>query len=90
MPTEPQSVFDILTERRNQGVSRDPAENELDSGAPVSAALVSELMDLFPDRSPSIDDSDRLIWMRAGAVEVVKHLQRKLALQLGGSLEDSK
>lgn len=41
----------------------------------VPMALLEWLKFRFPDRAPNPDDSDREVWMKAGNVEVVRHLQ---------------
>lgn len=49
----------------------------MDSKKPphVSPELIKWLEEHFPDRCPKETDSDRRVWMSAGAVEVVKHLR---------------
>lgn len=47
----------------------------------VPPELVRWLEANFPDRSPSVTDTDRQIWTKVGNVEVVKVLQARLAEQ---------
>lgn len=41
----------------------------------ISQELIDYLRDRYPDRCPSVNDSDRQIWLNTGAVGVVKHLE---------------
>jgi hypothetical protein len=42
---------------------------------PVSRDLIEYLEKAFPERSPSINDSGRKIWMDAGKVDVIRHIR---------------
>lgn len=42
---------------------------------PVPGPLLERLEALFPNRSPSPNDSDREIWLKAGRAEVVSLLR---------------
>lgn len=46
----------------------------------VSPELVKWLSDVFPDRVPSVADSDREIWMAVGRQDVIRKL-RKLSVE---------
>lgn len=48
---------------------------------PVSPELVDHLASVFPDRCPHFSDTNRTIWMAAGAVEVVTYLRRLSEVQ---------
>lgn len=60
----------------------------------VSEELVEHLERIFPDRCPSLTDSDREVWASYGRASVVRHLkallkdQEKRAL-LGKSISRS-
>lgn len=41
----------------------------------VTTELLAWLDRVFPDKCPGIGDSDRAIWMAAGARQVVEHLK---------------
>jgi hypothetical protein len=41
-------------------------------------ALIQWLNDLYPERCPNPDHSEREIWMKAGERRVVRHLINKL------------
>lgn len=47
----------------------------------VDLQLLEALRELYPDRSPHPDDSDRKIWRSVGNVEVVRFLARKFQEQ---------
>lgn len=42
----------------------------------IEEKLLEYLEQLYPDRSPEPDDTDREIWMNRGAVGVIRHLRR--------------
>jgi hypothetical protein len=42
----------------------------------VNKLLVERLEEVFPDRSPTMDMSDRQIWMAVGAIAVIKKLRQ--------------
>lgn len=42
----------------------------------ITPELIEYLAKLYEDRSPDLKDADRMIWFRAGQVDVVKHMQR--------------
>tara|TARA_E500000178_G_scaffold303204_1_gene313237 strand:- start:1823 stop:2020 length:198 start_codon:yes stop_codon:yes gene_type:complete len=50
-----------------------------DLGPAVTPVITQELLDYlreqYPDRVPSIDNSDRQVWSHVGAVGVVRHLE---------------
>lgn len=52
-----------------------------DQFPPLTEALVSALEQRFPDRTPSIDTSDREVWARVGEVRVVRFLRSQLEHQ---------
>ena len=41
----------------------------------VSKSLLAYLREVFPDRVPNIDYSERAIWLQVGGVHVVRHLE---------------
>ena len=47
----------------------------------IDKELIEYLEKQFPDKSPEITDTERLIWVRVGQVSVVKHLIKKLEIQ---------
>lgn len=53
----------------------------------IEEALLDYLEEVFPDRAPNIDASDRQIWVRVGAVQVVRHL-RMLFNEQNGLMQD--
>jgi len=48
---------------------------------PISRELITALEAAFPDQVPSISDTDRQIWFKAGQVQVVRFLKEKLREQ---------
>jgi len=50
--------------------------NEINMPLP-SQELIDALAQLFPDRCPSLKDSDREVWFKAGAAYVVEFLQNE-------------
>lgn len=42
----------------------------------IDDAILEYLDTLYPDRAPDLKMSDREVWMRAGAVDVVRTLKR--------------
>ena len=48
----------------------------------VPTPLVDELNRLYPEKCPNINDSERLIWFKAGQRSVVESLLRKHEDQL--------
>ncbi len=38
---------------------------------PISAALVKVLSEMFPDACPRLEDTERMVWFRAGQRAVV-------------------
>lgn len=42
---------------------------------PIDEALLKKLEEVYPERCPAIDESDREIWMHAGACAVVRMLR---------------
>jgi hypothetical protein len=48
----------------------------------VSRELLEWLKRKYPDRAPDpVKDTDRMVWVKAGNVEVVRHLQSLFDLQ---------
>lgn len=46
---------------------------------PISVRqLIQELDDMYPERCPKLDDTEREIWMYAGKRAVVRHLKQLL------------
>ncbi len=41
----------------------------------IPHALISKLKEIYPDKCPSIDTSDREIWRYGGQVELVRMLE---------------
>jgi|DEB0MinimDraft_10_1074344.scaffolds.fasta_scaffold30639_2 S-adenosylmethionine:diacylglycerol 3-amino-3-carboxypropyl transferase len=41
----------------------------------VTKELLEYLLERYPDRVPSVDATDRQIWLSVGQVAVVRHLQ---------------
>lgn len=41
----------------------------------IKTELLDYLQRLFPDRSPELTETDRVIWFNRGAAEVIRHLQ---------------
>lgn len=52
----------------------------------IDQPLVDYLSHLYPDRCPSLKDSDRDIWFKAGQRSVVDHLLYILREQEGSQL----
>lgn len=48
---------------------------------PVSDALIAELTALFPAKPPSLEDTDREVWFKAGQRSVVDFLIRQKQVQ---------
>lgn len=48
---------------------------------PLSEALVRNLEERFPDRCPDVLDTERRIWMDAGAAALVRFLRQELERQ---------
>lgn len=42
----------------------------------IDDKLLEYLEQIYPDRSPEPDETDREIWIKRGAVGVVRHLRR--------------
>lgn len=42
---------------------------------PIDEALLKKLDEVFPEKCPDLDDSDRLIWMFVGQRSVVRMLR---------------
>jgi len=40
----------------------------------VSKELLAWLRDAFPNRVPSLDDPERLVWAKVGQQDVIRHL----------------
>lgn len=55
----------------------------------VSAALLAALEDMFPDQCPRLDDTDRMVWFRAGQRNVVEVLREHYRRQTESTLERS-
>lgn len=59
----------------------------METAPSISKPLLEYLSHRYPDRCPSPEESDREVWMAAGAARVVRHLrsvyeqQTKLALE---------
>lgn len=53
---------------------------------PIDPALLKKLDEVFPEKCPSLDDSDRTIWMFVGQCSVVRMLR---AVYLEQQDEDS-
>jgi hypothetical protein len=49
---------------------------DADKLPPVSLALVEALEKIYPSRPPSITDSDRMVWFKAGQASVVEFLRK--------------
>lgn len=47
----------------------------------IPEALLEELEKRFPDQCPSIEDSERMIWLKAGRVDVLRFLRKQYELQ---------
>lgn len=56
----------------------------------VSKELLAFLDRVFPDRCPTLDMSDRQIWMAAGASNVVRCLRKAYEEQSNRVLENRK
>lgn len=52
----------------------------------VSKELVERLEELFPDRCPTVKDSDRTIWINVGRADVVRFLRMKYEEDVGDVL----
>ena len=55
----------------------------------VEPALVEWLEKQYPNRVPDVADSDRAIWVHAGAVRVVRALRKIMDAQNENVLEES-
>ena len=44
----------------------------------LTVDLIDELKELYPDKSPRLADTDRMIWFKAGQASVVEHLVNRL------------
>jgi hypothetical protein len=54
----------------------------------IEEGLLRYLEQAYPDRCPEPDETDRKIWMNAGAVGVVRHLRRLFEDQLENQFGD--
>lgn len=43
----------------------------------IPAALIERLEAQFPDRAPSLEDSDREVWAKAGEARLIRFLRNK-------------
>lgn len=59
-------------------MSRDLSDVKL---PPLTKALVDALDKQFPEKCPSIADTERMIWMYAGKRELVRYIQNQFRLQ---------
>tara|TARA_R100000988_G_C3864803_1_gene100993 strand:+ start:197 stop:397 length:201 start_codon:yes stop_codon:yes gene_type:complete len=51
-------------------------DDTINEGYPaIDEALIIKLKELFPDRCPTIDMTDREIWLYSGQVKLVKILE---------------
>ena len=51
-------------------------DDTINEGYPaIDEALIIKLKELFPDRCPTIDMTDREIWLYSGQVKLVKVLE---------------
>ena len=56
-------------------------EEELPPFPPISKPMLDELNNRFPERSPELEDNDRVIWYKAGARFVVNFLNEQFMRQ---------
>ena len=54
----------------------------------VPKDLLDELDERFPDQCPSIQDSEREIWMKAGRRDVIRMLIKQFELQNENVLDE--
>jgi len=47
----------------------------------IDIKLIEYLEKQFPDKSPEVNDSERLIWIKVGQASVVRHLKKELEIQ---------
>ena len=47
----------------------------------IDRKLLTALAEKFPDKSPSLDFSDKEVWFRAGQASVVRYLDAQYELQ---------
>ena len=47
----------------------------------VAESLLEELEARFPDQCPSIEDTDREVWIKVGRVEVIRFLRKQFDVQ---------
>ena len=40
----------------------------------ISEEVITYLDDIFPDKCPNIEDSEKLVWFKSGQRSVVNHL----------------
>ena len=52
----------------------------------VPTELVEWLASRFPDRCPDVNDSDRKVWIDAGAAKVVRFLRKESERQQANAL----
>jgi hypothetical protein len=55
----------------------------------VPLALIEQLALVYPDRSPKPTDTNRKIWMDAGAAEVVRKLRHVHSIQTKQDIQSS-
>lgn len=56
---------------------------------PIPPALITRLEESFPDKRPSLNESDREVWFKTGQASVVRFLRDHLRLQEQDALEGS-
>lgn len=54
----------------------------------IPKALIEYLERLYPDRTPDLTDSDRMVWYNAGRVSVVRKLRAEYEKQNANILEN--
>ena len=72
MPTSNQNPKITVVKKSTKNSSSDNTTLPLPV---VSRSLLAYLHEVFPDRVPTIDLSERAIWLQVGGVYVVRHLE---------------
>ena len=70
-----ESAFDRLMATSRPPAQPEPEEPEVEFPGFTEIQL-RYLEQLAPDRSPRLDEEDRVIWYNTGAAELVAHLRR--------------